>query len=530
MDSYRPFLIPLLERPNPTTRHSGENPGSPLEEEHLIGGFQGADKEVWRQLQDAVSGAFGLPLLLKLPDGCEPVDYKTDNSLKTPDRFLSLKTALGSWFLIEQPDSISLIDRHAMENQTAAIARPTLFERLWREMADRPGHEDGDPEGKENGREDEVRALEEKLTQVILDGRPSDWHLEPKRSHYCMRCRIDGQLKKETRLPLKQGEWLINSLVSVAGMETTPGTASEGQSSHLLPSGEKVSLRISIIPSRYGNAVVTRFLYHGNRSDIQLRGLGFTENATRYLESRYNGTRGGLWLVAGPTGSGKSTTLRALLGLSVKRNEKVLSVEDPVEFPMQGIHQVSVGSPRGLTWDLAVRAFLRQAPDTVLVGEIRDEATAAIALQAARTGHRILSTLHARDNCGLIRRLMDLGQRKDCLDGVCECVLHQRLLPRLCSRCRTIKELSQQEREVFRELGLQPPDGLASSQGCAACNEGIDGRIPILSFGGTEPARDTVSELSNAAWDAVCRFQVSLRDAQSHFPRSMRERFGICQA
>ncbi|NDV62123.1 Flp pilus assembly complex ATPase component [Puniceicoccales bacterium CK1056] len=529
MPSYRPFLTPLLPKSlSGVAQARREPPKSPLEEEALLGGFQGQEERIWTLLEQKVKESFGISLLLDLPEKCRVVSCPGMIRQRTPNRFLVLQTPHTNWFLIEQPASIPLIDMYSVEDQRAAIARPTLFARLWREM-ENVGEPEVAPDLQvEESSEKTARALEKYITALVQMGDPSDWHLEPGQDGFRSRLRIDGRLQLDEFIPAAKGRWLINSLVSVIGLNPAAGIASEGQLLHRLPSGKEIPLRVSMIPSQHGPAVVMRFLYPLEKRKMHLEILGLPPEDTEVLTHRYQAGRG-LWLVVGPTGSGKSTTLRAFLQLSIKAQEKVLAVEDPVEFPLPGAHHLSVGAPPGLTWTRALRAFLRQAPDSVLIGEIRDEETATIALQAARTGHRILSTLHARDNPGVKRRLCDLGQPSDSLDSVCECILHQRLLPRLCPHCRSLAPVSQAASAEIRRAGLPVPATLASGKGCTHCHSGVKGRMPIFSSGDFSPRSETRIELQRSAWNAVFRHEVSLNDALPHLSEPLRSRFGICQ-
>jgi type II secretory ATPase GspE/PulE/Tfp pilus assembly ATPase PilB-like protein len=291
----------------------------------------------------------------------------------------------------------------------------------------------------------------------------------------------------------------------------------EGRLHQVPASGTPLNLRLSFIPSLYGRALVARFLDPppGNAEE------------TDPLETADGGRTEGLWLVAGPTGSGKTTTLHTRLRARVRAGEKVLSVEDPVEALLPGVHQVSVGSPPGMGFALALRAFLRQSPDCILVGEIRDGETAGVALQAARTGHRILSTLHARNNAGVLRRFADLGQSPDALLGLRPVVLHQRLLPRLCSRCQRTEPLPGNWRRGLEALGLEAPDRIPARGGCPLCREGIAGRLPIRSSGIFAPERDSDRELLLAGWEAVLAGQITPGALAPLLPGVLRRRFAL---
>lgn len=187
----------------------------------------------------------------------------------------------------------------------------------------------------------------------------------------------------------------------------------------------------------------------------------------------------GLWLTCGPTGSGKTTTLHALLRYAVERGEKVVAVEDPVEQLLPGVQQVSVGQPRGLTFPMALRAFMRQAPQCILIGEIRDAETAELTLQAVRTGHRVLASVHAYDTGGVIRRMEDLGISRAEFLSVEPTLIHQRLQPRLCHCCRRIAPLLPEEMREIRAAGIKLREQVFEAGQCKSCRQGHRGRFAL---------------------------------------------------
>jgi type II secretory ATPase GspE/PulE/Tfp pilus assembly ATPase PilB-like protein len=530
MVPYRPFLLPLLTPdsvPGPNGKEL-QQADSPLAEERMLESISDDGEAIWRQLKVAAQARYGLPLMTEHSGAGRARPPRGQPPARSPNRCLVLENGNSAWFLIEQPAAIPLIDRFAEADQTAAIARPTLFARLWREyelMAEEAqnGPLDGIVES-----EDTARALESHIGRLIGAGMPSDWHLEPARDHYRSRLRIDGRLQAVEILPHAKGRWLLNSMIALAGLKERPGQALEGRLLHKSPDGDDIPMRISLVPAQLGPSMVVRFLYPGKNRHLSLQSIGFPEELYLSLSRRYRKGEG-LWLVVGPTGSGKSTTLNAFLKQSVQVKEKVLTIEDPVEYTLQGVHHLSLGSPPGLTWARAVRAFLRQAPDCVLIGEIRDEETAAIALQAARTGHRILSTLHARDNAGVRRRFADLGQDPDSLDSVCEQVLHQRLVPLLCRHCAQQAPFPSQWVEPLEASGLACPQSMASAGGCDLCRSGCSGRQAVFSSGELG-SHDTVrSELRSAVWRHFKMQRISLAATIPYLPATVRSRFGICQ-
>lgn len=529
MDRYRPFLLPLLEAAaaGPRGRRLPQA-DSPLEEERALDAVDGEEAEIWNFLKAAAEATYGLPLLTSCCGSGRARPHPAWPAATSPDRCLVLEDGPATWFLIEQPAAIPLIDRFSEPGQRAAIARPSLFSRLWREQELTRG--EAQPHAGCNAvrSEDRAQAVNRHIARLVDGGRPSDWHLEPTRDHYRSRLRVDGSLQRAETLPLAKGQWLLNSIIALAGIQDQPGQAMEGRLIHKAPAGDTVTLRISLVPSQFGLSMVIRFLYPGARSRLSLDAIGLGEQQLETICRRYRKGEG-LWLVVGPTGSGKSTTLNAFLQLSVQAQEKVLSIEDPVEYTLPGVHHLSLGSPPGLTWERAVRAFLRQAPDCVLVGEIRDEATAAIVLQAARTGHRILSTLHARDNAGVRRRFADLGQDPEYLESVCELVLHQRLVPLLCRQCIELTPFPADWTNVLEESGLPSPLALAAAPGCAHCCSGWAGRQAVFSSGNIASRVSVSAELKRAAWQLLLENRTALAATLPFLPATLRTRFGICQ-
>jgi general secretion pathway protein E/type IV pilus assembly protein PilB len=239
-------------------------------------------------------------------------------------------------------------------------------------------------------------------------------------------------------------------------------------------------LRVSTVPTRFGESVVLRVLDPGTAVD-GIDQLGFSAaDAAEWRDLL--ASRDGLLLVTGPTGSGKTTTLSAFLRGLASPARKVVTVEDPVEYRIAGVSQVAVRGDVGLNFAGALRAVLRQAPDVIMVGEIRDQETAEIAVQAALTGHLVLSTLHTNDAGGAVTRLRNLGIRPVLLDAAVKGVLAQRLVRRVCRRCRRERPPRPSERLVLARHGLDAPGALlARGDGCPACRHtGHSGRMGLF--------------------------------------------------
>ncbi len=268
--------------------------------------------------------------------------------------------------------------------------------------------------------------LEQAITQHC-----SDIHFEAGDKAFIVRFRLDGHLHDEMKLPLELQSPLLSRLKILAGMDVAvKRRPQDGYHKYRSRNGDRFDLRVSSVPTEMGEKLVIRLL---DQTPVQykLEALGFLSEDLEVLNQACH-MHSGLILVVGPTGSGKTTTLYAMLNEITSREKNIMTVEDPVEYHLPDINQVSVQSEHNLTFAQALRAFLRQDPDIILVGEIRDEETAEIAIKAALTGHLVLSTLHSVDAVTTIQRLGNLGVDLDLLADTLKVVLSQRLVRRLC--------------------------------------------------------------------------------------------------
>ena len=269
------------------------------------------------------------------------------------------------------------------------------------------------------------------LEQAIAQ-RCSDIHLEARDETFIVRFRLDGRLHDEMELPTELQSPLLSRLKILAGMDVAvKRRPQDGYYKFLASGGDRFDLRVSSLPTELGEKMVLRLL---DQTPVQykLEVLGFSPEDLKVL---YNACRmhSGLILVVGPTGSGKTTTLYAMLNEMNSREKNIMTVEEPVEYHLADINQVSVKSEHDLTFAQTLKAFLRQDPDIILVGEIRDEETASIAIKAALTGHLVLSTLHSIDAVTTIQRMKNLGVTPDLLADTLKVILSQRLVRRLCA-------------------------------------------------------------------------------------------------
>ncbi|MDQ1738855.1 MAG: type pilus assembly protein PilB [Pseudonocardiales bacterium] len=318
------------------------------------------------------------------------------------------------------------------------------------------------------------------LLERAISSRASDIHLEPSEFDLKIRLRIDGVLHEVDAVPRGIQAALISRLKILSGLDITERRVPQNGRITRDLGGRSVDLRSATLPTVWGEKVVLRVLDTGG-IDLELRKLGFTDyNYGRFSESFRKPH--GMVLVTGPTGSGKSTTLYATLGEIARPEVNVITVEDPVEYRMDGINQVQVNPKAGLTFAAVLPAILRSDPDVVLIGEIRDRATAQLAVEAALTGHLVLSTLHTNDAPSAIPRLVEMGIEPFLVGSSLDAVLAQRLSRRLCEWCKEKYTPSQQELAAvhwnFEEFG--EPSFLYQAVGCRSCAQtGYRGRLAL---------------------------------------------------
>ncbi|MGI5181464.1 GspE/PulE family protein [Dactylosporangium sp. CA-152071] len=324
-----------------------------------------------------------------------------------------------------------------------------------------------------------VRYVNSLLEQAIVN-RASDLHLEPGEHNMRVRYRIDGVLHEVDTVPKHVQSALISRLKIMSNVDITERRVPQNGRITVEINQRAVDLRTATLPTVWGEKIVLRVL-DTSGMDLKLAKLGFSKaNAERFAAS-YNKPHGML-LVTGPTGSGKSTTLYATLAEISKPTVNIITVEDPVEYRLPGVNQVQVDHKAGLTFAAVLPAILRSDPDVVLIGEIRDRTTAQLAVEAALTGHLVLSTLHTNDAPSAVTRLVEMGIEPFLVGSSVDCVLAQRLARRLCDWCRT--EYGPNEAELvsarwpYEILGA--PSTLWRPVGCRSCaNTGYRGRIAL---------------------------------------------------
>ena len=394
---------------------------------------------------------------------------------------------------------------------TRAILLPAEFEALYdrlygegksevSQLSDRAGDETPDELGEDFDRlrdsasEAPVIRLVNVLITRAVEARASDIHIEPMDGELRVRYRIDGVLQAMEAPPQRLGAAIVSRIKIMAKLNIAERRLAQDGRIRLAVRGKDVDFRVSTTPTVHGESVVLRIL---DRSGLKLDfdALGLSVDVQSSLRNILKEPHG-ILLVTGPTGSGKTTTLYASLLELNTPDRKILTIEDPVEYQLTGINQVQVKPQIGLTFANALRSFLRQDPDIMMVGEIRDLETAQIAVQAALTGHLILSTLHTNDAASAVTRLLDMGVEDYLLTSTVTGVLAQRLVRTLCLDCREAYDALPELGERLRAGGIQVPEGplrLFRGSGCPACQgTGYRGRSSIAEV---LPMSDQVRQL-----------------------------------
>ncbi len=328
----------------------------------------------------------------------------------------------------------------------------------------------------------------------------SDIHIEPFEDTLTVRYRVDGVLRDMPAPPAASAAAVISRIKVLANLNIAERRLPQDGRIKLRIDGREVDMRIATLPTLHGESVVLRLLDQGD-VPLDFALLGFADDNLRRFEQLLQRPQG-IVLVTGPTGSGKTTTLYAALETLNTPEKKILTVEDPVEYQLQGINQIQVKPAIDLTFANALRAILRQDPDVIMIGEMRDRETAAIAVQSALTGHKVFSTLHTNDAPSSVTRLLDMGVDDYLITSTLDGIVAQRLVRKLCPHCRTEHR---PEPEWVREVGLDRIAGttditLYRGRGCVHCDHsGYRGRAAILELlVMNEPVRKAILEQGDA--------------------------------
>lgn len=308
-----------------------------------------------------------------------------------------------------------------------------------------------------------------------INSRASDIHIEPMENIVRIRFRIDGQLFEQLSITKSAHAAVVTRLKIMGDMDIAEKRIPQDGRIQTVFNGASVDLRLSVLPTVNGEKIVIRIL-GGRGVALDRKKLGFSEKNSLLFDEILKNPNG-IILVSGPTGSGKSTTLYTVLKEINKSDINIITVEDPVEYYMTGINQVQVNPKAGLTFASGLRSILRQDPDVIMIGEIRDSETAEIAVRASITGHLVLSTIHTNDSASTVTRLVDMGIESFLVAASLVGVISQRLVRRVCDKCQTKRMTNSMETKLLK---LQEPCEIYEGKGCPHCNDtGYKGRIAI---------------------------------------------------
>lgn len=323
-----------------------------------------------------------------------------------------------------------------------------------------------------------IQLVNQLLRRAILAG-ASDLHIEPHEEGLRARLRIDGFLQTaldRKDVPVRR---VVSRLKVMAGLDIAETRLPQDGHIAIKLGGRAIDIRVSTLPGNYGERVVMRVLDR-TAGLLPLEVLGLRKGQIETLE-KLVARPNGVILATGPTGSGKTTTLYSLLKLANNDERNIITVEDPIEYDLPGVSQSQINSDIGMSFAAGLRATLRQDPDIILVGEIRDEETASVAAQASLTGHLVFSSLHANGSVAAVIRLRDLGLDDYLIAASLRGVIAQRLLRKLCPECRRAATLSATEQEHFARAGLPVPEEIWHPTGCASCLDiGYSGRVGVF--------------------------------------------------
>ncbi len=317
-------------------------------------------------------------------------------------------------------------------------------------------------------------------SSTLLDA--SDLHAEPEKEHTKIRLRIDGVLQDVGKIPLSLYQELLSRIKLISGIKLNVTDRPQDGRFSLFLEGSPLEVRTSTLPAEYGESVVLRILNPKNL--ITLGELGLTPELQKIFEKEIQKPNG-MIIVTGPTGSGKTTTLYAFLREVQNPEIKIITIEDPIEYHVEGISQTQVDPAKGYDFASGLRAIVRQDPDVILVGEIRDGQTADIALQAALTGHLVFSTLHTNDAAGTVSRLTSLGMQPATIASALTLIVAQRLVRKICKKCaQFVVPTAEQKKIIQQKLGAlvgHKEFKIPIAKGCEVCNgTGFRGRVGIF--------------------------------------------------
>src|SRR3989338_5015015 len=338
------------------------------------------------------------------------------------------------------------------------------------------------------------KAKATEIIEAILAGalinKASDVHFEPEKDKIRTRLRLDGVLEDIIFMPAIIYSLVLNRVKLLSGLKLNIHEKAQDGRFSIISDNATVEIRTSVLPGAYGENIVMRVL-DPSMIKIDLESLGIREDDLKIIENQLQRPTG-MILTTGPTGSGKTTTLYAFIKKILTPDAKVITIEDPIEYQVEGISQTQVEPDKGYTFENGLRSIVRQDPDVILVGEIRDFETAEIAMHAALTGHLVFSTLHTNDAIGAVPRLIDLGVKPPVISPAINLLMAQRLLRKLCPKCALKRNLSEEELQAFKKIlaNLPPRVGfkaeltnkteVSDAKGCEECHNGYSGRIAVM--------------------------------------------------
>lgn len=321
-----------------------------------------------------------------------------------------------------------------------------------------------------------VKTVNQIIIQAIQVG-ASDIHIDPQESSIKVRYRVDGMMRTEQILSLSMLNVITARIKIMAKLNVAEKRLPQDGRVEMFVDYRRVDVRISILPTIHGEKIVMRILDMG-QAVLDVDKLDFSENNLQAFKRGFESAHG-ITLITGPTGSGKTTTLYAAMARLNREDVNIVTVEDPVEYQLEGINQVQVNSAVGLTFASGLRSILRQDPNIVVVGEIRDVETAEIAVRTAMTGHLVLSTLHTNSAVNSITRLIDMGIEPFLVSSAVNCIVTQRLIRKVCEGCKTTRPATDEEKQFMASHRLTVKD-IAYGTGCEACHRsGYQGRMGI---------------------------------------------------
>lgn len=342
-------------------------------------------------------------------------------------------------------------------------------------------------------REERDEATVELVDSIVQHGyknRVSDIHIEPSSRKLLVRFRIDGVMHDVLDMPKDLADLVVTRIKILSRMRTDEHRAAQDGKFRFAADGETLDVRVSVVPVTYGENIVMRLL-SSKAQQFNLSDLGFSENDLKKVQRAIRKPYG-MVLVTGPTGSGKTTTVYAFLKILNKRDVHIITIEDPVEYDIEGVTQIQVDPKTNLSFAKGLRAIVRQDPDTIMVGEIRDSETAGIAINSAMTGHLVLSTLHANDSATTLPRLLDMGIEPFLVASTVNIVVAQRLVRKICEKCRESYSITAEEKRLIDDEELLKERIIAHGtksimqikwyhgKGCMQCSQtGYRGRIGI---------------------------------------------------